>query len=504
MTVSGQQLTRNTAFNLVGQGIPLVVGVSCLPGIVGGLGTNRFGLLGIAWAILGYFTFLDLGMSRASTRFVADALGRGEHHRIPKIVWAAASIQVGIGVAGSLVLLGVAPFLARSFLRVPDELLRETLLTFRVLAPAVPVVLLSASFRGVLEASQRFGLVNAVAIPAGSLNFIIPLVGALRGWSLPFIVVALVAARVAVFVAHGILAARVLPALKGLPKTDKQAIRAIVPFGAWAAVSNLLSPVMDSLDRLLVGAFLGIGAAGYYTAPQDLVLRLRVAPTSLAAALFPAFASAGGGGDHVGGRGLYGQAMRYLLLLLTPGVLALILLAPDLLTVWLGDDFGAASGRALQLLLLGFLANAVAYVPFAFLHAVNRPDIPAKLHAIEFPIFLALAWTLIPSWGITGAAAVWTTRTAIDVALLLLAASRAGARSGGLLPPHGAAALMTLAALGLALAIFFPLLPGGLAARLGYAAAAAAGSGVALWGTLLHPADRGAAHHFARALRARR
>ncbi|MCI0403070.1 MAG: flippase, partial [Acidobacteria bacterium] len=56
------------------------MGVLCIPPIIAGLGAERFGLLALAWAVLGYFNIFDLGLGRATTKFVAESLGRGEHH----------------------------------------------------------------------------------------------------------------------------------------------------------------------------------------------------------------------------------------------------------------------------------------------------------------------------------------------------------------------------------------------------------------------------------------
>ena len=69
---------RNSLLNLMGQVVPLFVGVATVPLIVRGLGPERFGLLSIAWVVLSYSAVFDLGLGRASTKFVAEALARGE------------------------------------------------------------------------------------------------------------------------------------------------------------------------------------------------------------------------------------------------------------------------------------------------------------------------------------------------------------------------------------------------------------------------------------------
>ena len=488
MTISGRRIAKNTALNLSGYAVPLVVGVASLPVIIDGLGTARFGLLGIAWAILGYFNVLDLGMSRAATRFAADAIGRDAEDTIPGIVWSAATVQVVLGLILGGGLFFVGPLLSHSVLKMPDTILFEARATFRIVALAVPIVMLSASFRGVLEARQRFGLIVAVSAPASTANFIIPAIGALLGWSLIPIVGLLVVGRAVTMATFFAMAARITPGLRGWPSLDRQAMRAIIPFGAWTSLSNILSPIMDGLDRVLLGAFVGVGAAGYYTTAQEIIFRLRIAPASLSTTLFPAFSSidAASGREHTAA--LYARSVRYLILSLGPVVLALVMLAPDIMAVWLGEEFARESSPALRILAVGFFINSIAFLPFAFLTGINRPDLPARFHLLEFPIFLALAWIMMPRWGATGAAIVWTIRVALDSALLLTAAHRTGAASGrawAFWRP-----VIAVLAAGVALALTFPLAPAGTVGRFGLAVASALAFGAISLVALLTRAER--------------
>src|SRR6267142_1456869 len=73
-TVSNAELARNTAFNFIGQLLPLVAGVGLMPYIVKGLGPDRFGVLGIVWVVFGYFSMFDFGLGRATTKFLAQWL----------------------------------------------------------------------------------------------------------------------------------------------------------------------------------------------------------------------------------------------------------------------------------------------------------------------------------------------------------------------------------------------------------------------------------------------
>src|SRR5260370_7991019 len=68
--LTGRLLARNAGFNLAGEFVSFCVGVICVPFVVRRLGTDSFGVLSIAWALLSYMSLFDLGLSPATTTFV--------------------------------------------------------------------------------------------------------------------------------------------------------------------------------------------------------------------------------------------------------------------------------------------------------------------------------------------------------------------------------------------------------------------------------------------------
>jgi len=55
---------------------------------------------------------------------------------------------------------------------------------------------------------------------------------------------------------------------------------------------------------------------------------------------------------------------------------------------------------------------------------VGKPDLTAKLHLIELPIYMAVLWWLTKAHGIEGAAIAWTARATVDAVVLLVLAKR--------------------------------------------------------------------------------
>ena len=420
LEIHGALLTRNTMLNLAGQVIPLLVGLATIPYVVRGLGTERFGILSIAWVLLGYFSLFDLGLGRATTYFVAECFARGEIHQLPGLVWASTGFQVLSGVAGGLLVGGLTPFLVSRVLKIPTSLVGETKNTFLILAWSLPLVLASNSFRGVLEAGQRFDLINYIKIPANISVFLLPAIALPFGLRLPGIVLLLVLARLGSTLAHLVVCLKVFPVLRHTITFSFQAkiLRPLLTFGGWLTISNVVSPLTVYMDRFVIGSMLSLAAVGYYSVPYEAIMRLSIIPASLSQTIFPAFSNLNASGSRGRLVELYTRSVKFVLLVMGPLIFLIILFGRELLRLWLGANFASNGTRVLQVLACGVLVNAVAFVPSSLLQGIGRADLTAKYHLLELPLYLAALWLLVGCRGIVGAALASALRLALDATLL--------------------------------------------------------------------------------------
>lgn len=417
LQIRGGVVARNTIINLIGQALPLIVGVIAVPFVLRGLGQEGYGLLSIAWVILGYFSIFDLGLGRATTKYVAEALGKGEEEYLPPIIWTAVMVQLVLGVIGALVLAAITPLLVENILKINLELQNEARVVFYLLTISVPVVLVSGSFRGVLEAAQRFELVNAVKVPSSTLVFLIPLICVFSGLGLAEIIVLILVARVGALLIFAYLVFRIFPGLRRFSGSFAFLPRLMV-YGGWVTVSGIISPVLVNLDRFIIGSLISLSAVAYYSVPYEAVTRILIVPVSVSTVLFPAFSVLEGAKDRQRLGILFARSLKYILLASGLMALTVIVFAGEILRLWLGADYAVESTGVLQILALGVVFNSLAHIPFALLQGIGRPELPAKFHLLELPVYIALAWILVSRWGITGAALSWTFRVLLDAVLL--------------------------------------------------------------------------------------
>ncbi len=420
LNLSGRLLVRNTLLNFVAQAIPLLVGVITIPFIIRGLGTEQFGLLSLSWIILGYFSIFDLGLGRATTKFIAEALGKGKKEDIPQLVWTSVSVQIILGIAGGFVFALFVPFLVEHVLKISPELVREAKASFYLLALAVPVVLIFSSFQGVLEATQRFDLLNIVKIPLNIMVFIIPLIGVFFEFKISGIVALILIIRFLSLLVLVTFDFYLFPRLRKISASFRLFLH-LFSFGGWVTISSIVSPILMYLDRFLIGSILSLSAVTYYTVPYEVITRLLIIPISLTITLFPAFSALWGVEDKERIKIFFIRAVKYLLFTLGVIIFLIIIFAKEILQFWLGDEFVEKSAQVLQILSFGVLINSLAHVPYSLLQGIGRPDLTAKFHLFELFLYIGIAWFLVVNYGINGAALAWAIRVTIDAILLFMA-----------------------------------------------------------------------------------
>ncbi|HHI93668.1 MAG TPA: flippase [Gammaproteobacteria bacterium] len=420
----GRRLTRNVVWNLLGTGTPLLVAIVAIPLLIEGLGTARFGVLTLAWMVVGYFSLFDLGLGRALTKLVAEKIGSGKDEEIPGVVWTAMTLMGALGVLGAIVITSLSPWLVGVALEIPEELQLETLSAFYLLAVSIPIVISSTGLRGILEAHQRFGVVNIIRLPLGMFTFLGPLAVLPFSNSLSDMVLVLICARIISWLAYLIVCLRLYPELRKRVKLGREMSKRLLSFGGWMTVSNITAPLLLYLGRVLIIVMISAEAVAYFVTPYEVVTKLLIIPGVLVSVLFPAFTHLFQKKTSSDVAVLYKKAMIYIFMGMLPLVLFVYFFAKDGLALWINEEFALNGYRVAQFLVIGVFINSFGHMSQALIQGYGRPDITAKLHLGELVIYIPYLWLLIDLHGIDGAAIAWTVRVAISTLVLSYLAHR--------------------------------------------------------------------------------
>jgi O-antigen/teichoic acid export membrane protein len=416
---SGKVLARNTGWNFAGIVLPSIAALASIPVLTRKLGIDQFGILTLCWIVIGQLNLFDLGLGRALTKLVAERLGTCDEHVVPPMFWSSFLLTIALGFFAGLIVALLTPWTVYHLLKVPEALRPETITAFYIVALAMPSVINTISLRGFLEGCHRFDLLNAVRVPSSVAFYAGPLMVVFFSRRLVPVMIILLVARYMGWLANLCACLRAFPRLSKYISPRKAPLRQMFAFGSWMTVSNIAAPILVSLDRFFIATFLSVTAVAYYATPNEIVAKVLVLPGAMVSVLFPVFSASLTQAPERAPL-LFERGMKCLLAMLFPVILVIVGFGHELLLYWVGQAFAENSTHVLQWLGIGAFFNGVAFIPFVQLQGAGRPDITAKLHLLELPVYLVVLWALLHWYGIMGAALAWCFRAALDCTLLLI------------------------------------------------------------------------------------
>jgi O-antigen/teichoic acid export membrane protein len=283
-----------------------------------------------------------------------------------------------------------------------------------VAAAAVPFLLLSILLNGILVGLGRVSVSAWLGTGSVALSLVLTSLASLAPVDrLGAVVWAFTAAAVAQAAAPFVLVTRAV----GGPLVDpRPALAGGVGYSLTAHASTVLHMLHLRADVFLMSLFLGPREIGLYALAQAVCEWVWLLPRSAASVLFPVVA----GADMSRALSATTRTCRVAFSLAGVGALGLGLVAGWLIPVIFGEAF-RDSVPAIRLLLPGIWLGSIAGSLSSFLAGRGRPEFPLLTSLVSLSFNVLLNLTLVPRFGIAGAAvssaASYSMMTAINTVL---------------------------------------------------------------------------------------
>ncbi|MDR9418370.1 flippase [Gracilimonas sp.] len=422
--LKGALLFRNVLWSLGGKVLPIAVALFAIPVLIGKLGDARFGLLSIIWVIIGFASFLDLGLGRAAVKFISEKIGLNKEEDIPGIFGVAWLIILCIGSLLGVMLFFCDELLVQQVFEIEEHLHEQARLSVIYTAIALPFVFSNSVFSAVFKAYQEFKTLAWIQGSNSILNYLAPLLVLVYTDQFSVVIASLVFLKVATFAVYlGIL----VTVRKNLFHFDfskiKKSVKPLLLFGGWASVSNVVSPLLDYFDRFLIASVITVAAVTYYATPLDILVKISAIFVSVVTVLFPAISNAVVHDKKRSGQLMRG-GMEATACFSFPILLFIAFFSFEILELWINTELAAESMMVLQVFCVGYYLKSLTYIPYAFLHGFNKPDIAAKIHLFELAVYAIILYLLASAYGILGAAIAHSARLFMDYLLMSIYADR--------------------------------------------------------------------------------
>ena len=455
----GWRTAIGTVQLLIVQAVALVLGFAISVALTRGMGPERYGLYAVAVTTV---TWVELSLSglfyQPGIKFVAEA------ERWQELASALLQVKFALSVGAAVLLAVLASPLAR-WLRSP-----QLAPYLQVLALSLPITGLTGIHRSTLLARGAFGRANLPALFYWPVRLLLAVLLLRQGWSVWAGIAALLGASL---VELGIARLLVRPSLL---RRAPFPLRSFLAYSLPLFVSSISIRLLTRVDLLLVQALSGAAAAGFYAAAHNLTLiPLGFLGSALSSPLLSTLSRLGRDRHPAEARSIVQTAVRFLVCLLPfAGLVAGA--ASQTVNLLYGTAF-LPTAPLLAWLIFGALALTLVGVCGTLLTAAGKPGWALRVTAPLLPAAVLAHWLLIPRYGAPAAAAitsigallgalaclaatvrVWETRIPAGTVARSILITVAAYAAGRAWPAQGAALLLKLAVLCLAIVLAFVLL----------------------------------------------
>lgn len=398
------KLVTDSAWNFLSLVIPAVVALPVFAWIARLVDIELFGIFTLSFAIAGYASIFDLGLSRALIREVA--INKASPSVVSIFINTATVLIFILSAVASLAVFSSSYWIV-DFINVSSVYKDDAINGIQLLALCLPPMLITQVWLSYFEGLERFAYLSYFKVFSSLSTVLLPLALAVYYPSFTMLVLGLVIARFLTFTASALWLTKYIE-IK--PTINWSYATQLFKFGSWLTVSSFIGPVMVHFDRFILSSMIGAKQVAFYTAPSELVLRLITLPSAVSRTLFPNFSA----NTTVDNQKVYKLSVIILGLSATLIALPIFIFAENILILWMGTEFTGEPKWVLRILVVGFVFNAMAQVPFTQLQAKGFSKVTALVHCAEVLPYLIILYLLIDTYGVIGAALAWLIRVIFD------------------------------------------------------------------------------------------
>lgn len=402
------RLTLNVAASWLSQLVSICVGFVMPRLIHDELGQATLGIWDFGWSIVSYLSLANFGIGANCSKYVAEFRPTGQIERLRAVMSTAHFIQLGI-TAVVFTIIGLLYVFV-------DLLFQDTIVTnvpkasevLLLLGASLGVQMVTDAYRGIITGCHRWDIHNGINTFHALSSAIGMVFALLIGKGLLTLAAVYFLATLAAEALRYVMSRRVCPEAEIHYRfANREDSRLIVSFGAknLATLAGSLS-VQQSIN-VLVAMKLGPAALAVFARPVALMRHLENFIMKFAFVLMPTASSLSGMGRTEELREFTQEMTRVGWLLAVPAAVYMLVFGPDLIGIWMGNDY--VNEPLLTILALGGGLSAANRVGYRILSGMNMHG---RVSAYGFGLYMAtvlfaISWMTLGAGGLLAAAVIF-------------------------------------------------------------------------------------------------
>jgi len=401
------KLSKNIIYNVVGQGLLLILGFVAVKYVFKQLGGDALGIIYFTAAINIVLTgILDKGIYATTVREVS-----AHFHDEPKYIrdfirtgslftW---SVYIFFGIA----IYFIAPILANKWINLETMDSATAISIMRILGIASLVSIPRSFYASLIRGLQRMEFNNLIDVGTSGLQQFGTILILIAGGTIFHVVYWFSACYGISILAYFTISSRFFSIRSLVPKYSSGAVRRNWSFGSKMVTISIMALIHNQAEKLMVSKWLPIGVFGYYGSAYDAVSKAGLITGAISQAAFPSLSALFKKGDRISLISQY-RKLQDLICFITVPVFAIIPFAAlPLFTYLFNEEIAKTLLLPVTFLSLGFYMNGTLNLPYQFSLAVGKPEIAVRSNMYALFIVLPVTAFLIYQFGLAGAGLSW-------------------------------------------------------------------------------------------------
>ncbi len=403
---SNKQFIKDVFWNISSYTIPILIAIPMFGVLARSLGVEKFGVFTLLLTVFGYASIFDLGLSRAVVRSIS--INKASKILVLEYLYTSISTIIPISLTFSLVFYLCAPSIV-SLLNISDAIFVDANKSLELMSLAFFPLLTFSVMQGYYEGLEKFKTASIIKIQTSILLSVLPVLCVWYHPSLQSAVFGLLLARIYAFFISGYIIYKENKTVS-VAYFDRDKFYELFEYGKWLVITNIVSPILTTVDRFVLSSIGGANKVAFYTGPSEIVSRVLIIPGIVTRTLFPKLAR-GVGKDLEKRLSLIFFSMMLII------VIGLIIFSKLIIVTWLGQEYAQAS-TTLQILSIGLFFCSLAQLPYTSIQASGHSKVVALIHAFELIPYITLLYFCVEKYSYIGVAVVWSIRMSVDYVLL--------------------------------------------------------------------------------------
>lgn len=384
----------NSFFGLLGVAIPTLIVVISYRLLLDGLGEVGFGVYLLAASIGSVMAFMDLGISSANIKFIAEDKESGAYDALARVVQTSACFYCVLGLLIVIAVAAISPRLDSIF-GIPEEYQSSSFLLFILAAGQVSIYLVNNVYVGVLKALGRFDLavIVNISIPLVTMGLGGYLVSTgilgLLGLMWLGVIGSFFGLLLSVYLARNLCLGSGCELLSGRPSIET--FKRMYGFSAVLTLHSFAGIFFAQAQKIFIGHALGPASVGIYQFAYTAISKIHTLINSGSEFIYPLASS---GKCKLELRAVYLKVLLFTAMTAFVGLLILWWAADFIFGLWLGASVASKVVPLIPSLAVAFFFVALSIPGHHVLNGLGRPGVNVLYSVVNVLLYLCALYFL--------------------------------------------------------------------------------------------------------------